>query len=122
MRKLSLTLLSCAVLVSSVACAEPVVPDRLLGTWFTNAESHADRRFRITPDSLYLETAPGVMQAYGITSVTHFGWTGDGGIRIDYERQGLSSTFRLRLDADSALIRLDSRPSMVWRLAGNDAP
>jgi hypothetical protein len=123
MIKVPLTGLACALLVlSTFACAESAVPDRLIGTWYTDVESHADRRFRVTHDSLFLETAPGVMQAYRITAVRHYGGTGERAIRIDYERQGLDNTLRLQLDADSALVRLASRPSMVWRLTGEDGP
>jgi hypothetical protein len=123
MIRVPLTGLACALLVlSTFACSESAVPDRLIGTWYTDVESHADRRFRVTHDSLFLETAPGVMQAYRITAVRHYGGTGERAIRIDYERQGLDNTLRLQLDADSALVRLASRPSMVWRLTGEDGP
>jgi hypothetical protein len=106
----------------TAACAETVVPADLVGTWATDAETHADRALRITPDSLFIGTGPGVVQAYRIVSVHRYGWNGDSSIRIDYERQGLDNTLRLTLDPDSAFFRLASRPAMVWRRSGKAGP
>lgn len=114
MSRSSLALLALALPLAA-ACAEPVVPAELIGTWGTSAETHANRALRITPDSLFIGTGPGMIQAYRITGIARYGWNNDGSIRIDYERQGLDNSLRLTLDPDSALLRLANRPGMVWR-------
>jgi hypothetical protein len=121
MRNWSLSLITLA-LPFAAACAEAVVPAELIGTWSTDATTHADRALRITPDSLFVGTGPGVIQAYRITGIQRYGWNGDGSIRIEYERQGLENALRLTLDADSALLRLANRPGMIWRRTGTAGP
>ena len=104
------------------ACAEAEVPSGLVGTWATSAASHADRTFRITPDSLFLDSGPGVQQAYRITSVKRYGWAGGGGIRIDYERGDLANTLRLEMNSDSAFVRLANRREIIWRRLSTSTP
>lgn len=70
------------VLAAFAACSKPPaeVPKALLGTWVTDAPTHADRVFIVRPDALVFGTgAYSVKNAYAIDSVEPLtpgeGWT-----------------------------------------------
>ncbi len=113
-KSLSLTIVAAALGMAAGCSREPVAQE-LIGSWATDVPAYKDRGFRITEDSLFLQTNAAVTEPYRIKTISSHEESGRVRYDMKYENVLRAYDMRIYYYPTEGVVRMANRENMIWK-------